>query len=137
MAATAATAATVATAGAITAIVLRCTRLVVEGDSMRPTLEPGDRLLVIRTRRLRLGQVVVIRDPRQADRLLVKRVSAIGPTGLSVRGDNEAASTDSREFGALPRGEIVGRAFYRYAPAARTGLVPVVPSDTIWTDGLP
>jgi signal peptidase I len=52
-------------------------RVEVEGDSMRPTLLAGDRLLVLRRRRARPGHLVVLADPRQESRLLVKRVAAV------------------------------------------------------------
>lgn len=43
----------------------------VDGPSMRPTLRPGDRLLVRRTGRVRAGQIVVVRitDPPALDGL--------------------------------------------------------------------
>jgi nickel-type superoxide dismutase maturation protease len=98
-------------------------RVLVEGDSMRPTLEPGDRLLAIRARRIRAGQLVVVPDPRRPDRLLVKRVAAVGPAAVSVQGDNAGASTDSRQFGPVSRTAVVGRIVYRYAPLTRAGRV--------------
>ena len=97
-------------------------RVAVEGDSMRPALEPGDRVLALRTRgryRVRPGQLVVVRDPRQPARLLVKRAAAAGTDGVVVLGDNPAASTDSRAFG--PVAQVWGRVIYRYAPAERAG----------------
>lgn len=94
-------------------------RLEVVGDSMRPALEPGDRVLAVRGLRPRLGDLAVVRDPRLPERLLVKRVSAVGPGGVEVLGDNAPASTDSRAFG--PVGAVWGVAVYRYAPAARVG----------------
>ena len=94
--------------------------LAVEGDSMRPTLTPGDRLLVVRRRRYRIGDVVALRSPRDG-RTIVKRVSAIAGASVEVRGDNAAASTDSRAFGPVPVSSILGRAVYRYAPTARAG----------------
>jgi nickel-type superoxide dismutase maturation protease len=95
--------------------------VVVDGDSMRPALEPGDRLLVLRLPP-RVGDVVAL---DHAGRTMVKRVAAITPGGeVTVHGDNAAASTDSRTFGPIPRSSIVGRAVYRYAPAARSGRVP-------------
>jgi hypothetical protein len=38
-----------------------------------------------------------------------------------VLGENAGASTDSRAFGAVSRGALLGRAVYRYAPTARAG----------------
>lgn len=97
----------------------RIRRVAVVGDSMRPTLEPGDRVLAVRGPRPRRGDLVVVRDPRFPERLVVKRVSAVGPAGVEVLGDNAPASTDSRSFG--PVRNVWGTAVYRYAPAARAG----------------
>ena len=99
-------------------------RAQVRGDSMLPSLADGDRLLLGPLRRARPGQVVAVRDPRRADRLLVKRVRTVGEDGIDVRGDNPSASTDSRHFGLLPTGAIVGRVWYRYAPRERAGWHP-------------
>jgi len=101
---------------------LGATRVVVEGTSMRPTLEPGDRLLVVRTRRVRRGDLVAVTDPRYP-RLLVKRAAEVNGGWVELRGDNAGASTDSREFGAVPVAEIRGRAVRRYAPSHRRGWV--------------
>jgi nickel-type superoxide dismutase maturation protease len=97
------------------------TRVQVSGTSMLPTLHAGDRLLVRRTRRVRPGDLVVVPDPREPTRVLVKRVRAIRVHGIEVAGDNPGASTDSRTFGVVPRRSLVGRAVYRYAPARRSG----------------
>ena len=89
---------------------------------MAPTLLPGDRLLVVRARRARAGAIVVVRDPRDSTREVVKRLTEMTPDGrLVVHGDNGHASTDSRTYGPLPPGLLVGRALYRYAPPARAG----------------
>ncbi|MHB1929401.1 MAG: nickel-type superoxide dismutase maturation protease, partial [Acidimicrobiales bacterium] len=98
-------------------------RVQVEGPSMRPALQPGDRLLVVRRRGRppAAGDVVALRDPTDRRRLLVKRVAAVASSGVTVLGDNTGASTDSRSFGAVPPGSLLGRAVYRYAPASRVG----------------
>jgi nickel-type superoxide dismutase maturation protease len=98
-------------------------RVQVEGDSMIPTLSPGDRLVVARRRRVRVGDIVAAHDPR-GGRILVKRVSQVEPNGdVMLQGDNRSASTDSRQFGAVARSAILGRIVYRYAPAARAGRI--------------
>ena len=99
-------------------------RVAVNGDSMRPALEPGDRLLVVRFARLRPkpGDVVAVVDPREPNRVLVKRVDSVDTDGrLRVAGDNPAASTDSRTFGAVDADLVLGRAIYRYWPEGRRG----------------
>jgi nickel-type superoxide dismutase maturation protease len=77
-------------------------RVVVEGSSMSPTYSPGDRLTAIRRwRRVRTGDVVVVRDPRANERWLLKRCVGRVGSRLDLRGDNPAASTDSRDFGPV------------------------------------
>jgi nickel-type superoxide dismutase maturation protease len=112
-------------------------RVVVDGASMMPTLIPGDRLVVVRFGGSRRGDLVALRDPDQRGRLLVKRVTEIGPDGLEVRGDNEAASRDSRSFGTVPRSDVLGRAVYRYFPPARVGRLrrPASSSGTLDVNG--
>jgi signal peptidase I len=82
-------------------------RVTVEGSSMMPTYVSGERLTALRRwRRVRPGDVVVVRDPRDADRWLLKR--CVGRTGamLDLRGDNAFASTDSRVFGLIPNRDV-------------------------------
>jgi nickel-type superoxide dismutase maturation protease len=112
-----------ALAGAVGVVVVRPRRVVVDGRSMEPTLAPGDRLLVTRTTRPRVGDVVAVRDPGGGRRLLVKRVSALLEDEVVLRGDNPRASTDSRAFGPVPRRAIVGRVVRCYSPAWRAGPV--------------
>ena len=52
---------------------------------------------------------------------MVKRVAAVDATGLTVLGDNPAASTDSRTFGTVDPSLVLGRAIYRYWPEQRRG----------------
>jgi nickel-type superoxide dismutase maturation protease len=99
-------------------------RVTVEGRSMVPTFEPGDRLLVVRLPRrwpVWVGDVVALADPRAPGRLLVKRVTSVHEGLVTVAGDNAAESTDSRDFGPVERAHVWGRAVYRYGPASRAG----------------
>jgi len=98
-------------------------RVAVLGDSMRPALEAGDRLLVAGFLRPRPGDVVALLDPRERSRVMVKRVAAVDPGDgrLTVVGDNPTASTDSRTFGPVDRGLVLGRVIYRYWPEERRG----------------
>jgi Signal peptidase, peptidase S26 len=92
------------------------------------------------------GDIVVLLDPEKPDRWLIKRAAGVGPGEFKrtlpgpatpaslegpesvtlpagtvfVTGDNPAAR-DSGRFGPVPLKAIVGRAYYRYAPATRSG----------------
>ncbi len=104
----------------------------VRGHSMRPTFEPGDRVLVRRCAldRIRTGDVVLIAPPDRAgapdpaDRRFVKRAvalpgdpvpagvpvpDAVVPAGCFVAlGDNAGASHDSRVVGYFPAASLCG-----------------------------
>jgi nickel-type superoxide dismutase maturation protease len=103
-------------------------RAEVTGDSMVPTLAPGDRLLVLRLghrKFLRPGSLVMVAAPPVPGRpaQMVKRLVDHHGSTVAVVGDNPDASTDSRSFGRLPLRSVTGLVFYRYAPAERTGAI--------------
>ncbi len=77
----------------------RLERVAVAGFSMAPCLQPGDHILVWRTRSVRPGDIVAAADPRQPARSLLKRVVTVGRDGVVLIGDNPEHSTDSRQFG--------------------------------------
>jgi nickel-type superoxide dismutase maturation protease len=117
---TRATALRTAAAATVLAVPLALSALVrrveVVGGSMRPTLQPGDRVAVLPLPPAP-GRLVVVRDPREPARILVKRCAAVHADGaVEVRGDDPAASTDSRQFGAVPPALVEGRPAYRYHP---------------------
>lgn len=95
----------------------------VVGDSMAPTLLPGDLLLVeswsLRRREPLRGEVVLAPDPRWPARVLVKRVAAAGDGHITLRGDNQAASTDSATFGSVPASSARWRVAARYGRTSR------------------
>jgi nickel-type superoxide dismutase maturation protease len=102
--------------------VLPLQRFRVEDTSMRPMVQPGDRVLVARWLRPGHGSLVVVRDPEYPSTFLLKRVARVEPNGdLLVQGDNPNVSRDSRQFGPVARHLVIGRAFYRYLPATRRG----------------
>jgi len=99
----------------------RCQRVEVSGLSMAPALQPGDRLVVWRTKSVHPGDIVAAHDPRLPQRKVLKRVVDVGPAGLYLLGDNPEHSTDSRRFGLVPVTLVEGRVVYRYAPPSRAG----------------
>jgi nickel-type superoxide dismutase maturation protease len=99
-------------------------RVAVAERSMEPALRPGDWLLIwrglraSRPPRVREGQVVVARHPRQPGMLLVKRAVRQLPEGWWLGSDNTAAdAVDSRAFGPVPDELIQGRLLLRYRRA--------------------
>lgn len=93
-------------------------RFRVEDDSMRPTLEPGDYVLVnrwaYRFRRPAKGDLVVLRDPESPERFLIKRFSdSTDSERFTVLGDNAPRSRDSRMFGSVDRRNLVGKVWIR------------------------
>lgn len=99
-------------------------RYVVDGPSMLPAYQPGERLLVNRLAyafwRPAIGDVVVLRDPDRRGHLLLKRVSKAPdgfhpePSHVFVLGDNAAESRDSRAFGPVHRRAVIGKAWFKY-----------------------
>ncbi len=101
-------------------------RVAIAGRSMEPALEDGDWVLVDPDGYLghdpRVGDLVLAPDPREPERLLIKRVGAVEPGGrLTLLGDAPEASTDSRVFGTILAGEVRGRPWFRYWPLERLG----------------
>ena len=101
-------------------------RVAVEGPSMEPTVAAGDWLLVDPDAYLmtppKAGDLVLAPDPREPERLLIKRVERVDAGGwLRLTGDAPDASTDSRTFGAVEPGVVAGRPWFRYWPARRIG----------------
>ncbi|MCL2380031.1 MAG: S26 family signal peptidase [Treponema sp.] len=98
--------------------------MVAEGYSMRPAIEPGTILIVCRVfYGIRLprsgnylaqwrvpspGDVVVFYTP--AGEVAVKRLAQTLPGGMFYAlGDNAHQSYDSRNYGAVPKSNIIGR----------------------------
>ena len=123
-------------------------RVAVADGSMRPSIDPGDWLLVDPTtaRWPRRGSVVVFREPG-SDVLAIKRVAARPGDWLPFAGghlqmgDDEAwllsdasdaaleaagfgPAVDSRRYGPVPVEALVGRAWFRYWPGRSMGRLP-------------
>ena len=81
---------------------------------MVPVLAPGDRVLVLRTDRITVGDIVVFSDPDGSDEVLVKRVAGVDRSSVRVEGDNAGTSRDSRHFGPVSRSAVIGRVLWCY-----------------------
>jgi signal peptidase I len=121
-------AATVATVAAVAWQWWRPFRALVDGDSMRPALRPGDVVVATVRGRVRRGALVVVERPDRPGFELIKRVTAspgdvapngevLGPGRYWVEGDDPIRSTDSRAFGSVRRDWI--RGVVRFSPRAR------------------
>ena len=136
----------------------------VVGQSMDPTLEQDERLIVsklsYRLHQPQRGDIVVFHDPQDPSRNLIKRIIGLPGEVLSINqgqvfineqlieepyierfspdsypptpipeghyfvmGDNRGNSSDSRSWGTLPAGDIVGKASFSYWPLRLWGPV--------------
>ena len=81
----------------------------VEGDSMRPTLESGDRVLVDPKTAIKAGDIVLAVHPFRSLQM-IKRLRSIEPDGrIFLVGDNPEASSDSKVFGTIQRKHLLGK----------------------------
>ena len=85
----------------------------VRGPSMVPTLRSGDRLLVLRTRRIRPGDVVVARFRQGYEGLVVKRAVTEQDRGWLLASDNPFGGS------AGGVGDVEAKVLLRYWPLPR------------------
>jgi nickel-type superoxide dismutase maturation protease len=121
-------------------------RVEVEGESMAPTLRPGDFLVAVRSGPIRRGALVVVEHPTRTGYEMVKRLVgvpgdrvegvALGPDQFWMVGDNPTASTDSRTLGPFERDAIRGVVRFRYWPPSGVGSVGRSSSTRQWRSPL-
>jgi len=90
---------------------------VVRGDSMRPTLAPGDRLLLRHAVAPVAGRVVVARFADGT--VAVKRVAERRDGGWWLLSDNPGDGVDSRHRGVVPDDAVVAVVLARVWPRPR------------------
>ena len=100
-------------------------RVAVKGHSMEPTLADGDWLLVdplaYSARFPRPGELVVVADPRDDRRLLVKRVASVTEDGeIALIGDHPAHAVEGA-LAEIDPDAVIGRPWLRYWPFERFG----------------
>ena len=91
---------------------------------MEPALRAGD-WIVVRSlsRPPRVGEIVLVRDPRDPENVMLKRVASVADGACMVAGDRPEQSTDSRTFGPVPLANVLARALFRYGPIRRIGWI--------------
>lgn len=92
-------------------------KYICEGQSMAPTLGDCEVVLVDRSAKIGIGDIVVAKHPFEQDTELVKRVESINVNGdYFLVGDNLENSNDSRHFGAVAKeyikGKVVARSWF-------------------------
>jgi inner membrane protease subunit 1 len=101
---------------------------------MEPSIYSGDLVIIQRFSKafnsIDKGDVVIAKSPSEYKRFILKRVKAVDgqvvKKGISyqrvpkgsvwLEGDNQMNSTDSWDFGPVPRGLILGRVICRIWP---------------------
>ena len=103
----------------------------VRGDSMRPTLAPGDRLVVRYGAAVRPGRIVLARladGTLAVKRATGRRTTASGAPGWWLASDNPEVGVDSRHRGPVPEPDVlavvVARMWPRPRPLRTTGAHP-------------
>lgn len=85
-------------------------RYKIVGHSMEPTFQEGEVVWIYNWFYLfnkpKTGDIVVV---RVADKDLLKRISKVDVAGVTVSGDNQADSLDSRRLGEIKFSQLVGK----------------------------
>jgi nickel-type superoxide dismutase maturation protease len=82
----------------------------VEGDSMAPTLNDGDTVLIMPRAKAQPGDIVLAKHPYKQTVKILKRISDVDAGGrYNLVGDNPDGSTDSRVFGTVPASDLLGK----------------------------
>jgi len=90
-------------------LVGRRERVRVVGESMQPTLERGEFVLVDPSAQPRLGDLVTAVHPEDDSITVVKRVAARDNDGACYLTSDNPVGTDSRHWGPVPARRIRGR----------------------------
>jgi signal peptidase I len=94
-------------------------RFKISGHSMEPTFKDGDRVVINRLVYLfsspKTGDIVALKHPKNGDKILLKKIKkVVAGNQFFVVGENKLDSTDSRYFGKVNKGLILGKFWFRY-----------------------
>jgi nickel-type superoxide dismutase maturation protease len=88
-------------------------RFTVNGNSMAPTLTPGQDIISFNWaylgRKPKAGEIIVL---NLNGKDIVKRVVKIEDKEVYVEGDNRKESTDSRDFGPVDLDKVIGKVIF-------------------------
>jgi hypothetical protein len=97
----------------------------VDGDSMTPTLQSGDRLLVSYRRRVRAGALVLARfadGTLAVKRATERRTTRSGGAGWWLLSDNAVDGVDSRHRGPVADEDVLAVVLFRLWPRPWSGV---------------
>lgn len=81
------------------------------GNSMIPTLKPGDQVLTFNWFiNFNVGDLIVL---KQNSKEMIKRIQKSSDREVFVVGDNENDSIDSKDFGWVKKSAIIGKVILR------------------------
>lgn len=90
----------------------------IHGHSMMPVLPPGTIVWIwTGIKRFRPGQTIVFQHQGKEK---IKRLDRLENDKIFVVGDHSAASTDSNDFGWIPKSKIIGVVIWPHAPKDRS-----------------
>lgn len=90
----------------------------VMGRSMMPSLCPGMVVFGVRPRKVRPGDIVIVRH-ENLDK--IKRVHEVRPGEVFLTGDNSLHTTDSRDFGWLEMNVVMAKVVWVFGADGRAG----------------
>ena len=107
---------------------------------INPDVDYIKRIIGLPGEKVKISQSKVYIDDKLLDEPYLEEITPLFPGGFVqegitidipidhyfVMGDNRPHSSDSREFGPIPRKSIVGKAIFRYWPINELGLIPTV-----------
>lgn len=85
----------------------------VRGESMAPTLAPGNYLILTKARTFRSGFVVLVDHPKYGR--IIKRISSVTDSFVRLEGDG-VDSTSSDDMGDVSLSHIKGKALWAITP---------------------
>lgn len=87
------------------------TKVVIHGDSMLPTLKPGDIIKFSVVESLEVGDIILVFHPLRKNMKIVKRIKSIDGDRFFLEGDNPdpLSSDDSHNFGTVSFDSIIGK----------------------------